>query len=329
MLLVTCIGDIGRVGIIQQPSSANQQITALKFHQDIDVYYAYYWFKAHRCNLERFANLAVVPILNNDRLKEIEFFYPPLPEQRRIAAILAKADRLRRLRRTARQLGETYLQSVFVEMFGEQAISNKRWNVLQIEDVLVKKRAGIQTGPFGSALKKHEYVSSGIPVWGIFNLQENEFVENGCLFITDLKYQELSKYSVDDGDILVSRAGTVGKMCVVHPKKSPSIIGTNLIRISLDFSMVIPEYFTCLFAYFGTSIGSLKMTDDEKAYSFINPSILKILPIPVPPWPNRNALQQWFDVLSACAPSRARPNARRRYCFKRCWSGRLRESCNE
>ncbi len=33
MLLVTCIGDIGRVGILQQPSYSNQQITALKFQR--------------------------------------------------------------------------------------------------------------------------------------------------------------------------------------------------------------------------------------------------------------------------------------------------------
>ena len=117
MLLITCIGEIGRVGIIQQPSSANQQITALKFKKDIDINYAYYWFIAHRRQLERFANLAVVPIINNDRLKEITFFYPPLAEQKSTAILLVKVDRLRRMRRYARQLGETFLQSVFMDMF--------------------------------------------------------------------------------------------------------------------------------------------------------------------------------------------------------------------
>jgi len=41
-----------------------------------------------------------------------------LPEQQRIAAILERADRLRRLRRYALELSEGYLQAVFVEMFG-------------------------------------------------------------------------------------------------------------------------------------------------------------------------------------------------------------------
>ncbi len=45
---------------------------------------------------------------------------PPLPEQQRIAGILARADRLRRLRRYALELSEGILQAVFVEMFGAE-----------------------------------------------------------------------------------------------------------------------------------------------------------------------------------------------------------------
>jgi type I restriction enzyme, S subunit len=53
MILITCIGNIGRVGIIQQASSANQQITALKFKDSINIEYAYYWFIAHQPMLEK------------------------------------------------------------------------------------------------------------------------------------------------------------------------------------------------------------------------------------------------------------------------------------
>ena len=47
------------------------------------------------------------------------FRFPRVPEQKRIAALLEKADRLRRTRRYARQLSDTFLQSVFLEMFGD------------------------------------------------------------------------------------------------------------------------------------------------------------------------------------------------------------------
>ncbi len=52
---------------------------------------------------------------------------PPLPEQQRIAAILERADRLRRLRRYALELSKGYLQAVFVEMFGDPVGIRQRW----------------------------------------------------------------------------------------------------------------------------------------------------------------------------------------------------------
>jgi len=66
---------------------------------------------------------------------------PPLPEQKRIAAILAKADRLRRLRRTARDLSDTYLQSVFLEMFGDPVSNPMGWERAGVSDL-----GRVQTG---------------------------------------------------------------------------------------------------------------------------------------------------------------------------------------
>jgi type I restriction enzyme S subunit len=287
-LLVTCIGNIGRVGVLQVPASCNQQITALRFTDDVDVNYAYYWFVAYQHKLEGQATQAVVPILNNERLRQIDFFYPPLPKQQRIAAILGRADRLRRLRRTACELSDTYLESTFVHLFGDPGINRKEWDVASVEEILSKDRRGTQTGPFGSSLKRHEYVEEGIPVWGIDNVRENEFVERGSLFITPAKYRELSRYTVEDSDILVSRAGTIGRMCVAHPTQHPSIIGTNLVRVVVDTSAVLPEYFTALFTYFLDRIGNV--SSGGTAYSFINPRMLKSLEIPIPPI----ALQRQF-----------------------------------
>ena len=151
-----------------------------------------------------------------------------------------------------------------------------------VEDVLSHDRPGTQTGPFGSSLKRHEYVGNGIPVWGINNLGDGDLVEVGSLFITPEKYRDLSGYSVEDGDILISRAGTVGRMCVAHPSVRPSIIGTNLVRVALDTTVITSEYFASVFNYFGNRIGRLRMSGDENAYSFLNPSVLRMLKIPLP-----------------------------------------------
>jgi type I restriction enzyme S subunit len=83
--------------------------------------------------------------INSSDIQNIEIILPPLEEQRRIAAISRKCDRLRRTRRFTQQLSDTYLQSVFLEMFGNPVTNPKRWK---------RGRAGeifeIQLGKMGS-----------------------------------------------------------------------------------------------------------------------------------------------------------------------------------
>jgi type I restriction enzyme S subunit len=114
------------------------------------------------------------------------------------------------------------------------------------------------------------------------NVQENLFVEDGCAYITPKKFEELAAYDARSGDILISRAGTVGRMAVVRTKAPKSVFHSNLIRLTLDRNRMVPEYFVVLMTYFGSRVAKLK-TGQEGAYTFMNTGTLEDLPIPVPP----------------------------------------------
>jgi len=73
--------------------------------------------------------------LNQPDILELEVPLPPLTEQKRIASLLARADRLRQLRQTAHDLGDALLQSVFLEMFGDPETNEKGWDKLPFDDV--------------------------------------------------------------------------------------------------------------------------------------------------------------------------------------------------
>lgn len=60
---------------------------------------------------------------------------PPLAEQRRIAAILDKAEEIKRKRETAIAKLDQLAQSVFVEMFGDPVTNPKRWNLCRLEEI--------------------------------------------------------------------------------------------------------------------------------------------------------------------------------------------------
>ena len=77
---------------------------------------------------------------NRQRVKEEEFLrltipLPPLPEQRRIAAILDHADALRAKRRDSLTALSEFAESVFIDMFGHPAVQNEGSTVARIGDL--------------------------------------------------------------------------------------------------------------------------------------------------------------------------------------------------
>tara|TARA_R110000796_G_scaffold252632_1_gene389443 strand:+ start:9515 stop:10639 length:1125 start_codon:yes stop_codon:yes gene_type:complete len=69
-------------------------------------------------------------------LKKVEIPLPPLDEQKRIAAILDKADAIRRKRQQAINLADDFLRSVFLDMFGDPVSNPKGWEVKSWKDAL-------------------------------------------------------------------------------------------------------------------------------------------------------------------------------------------------
>jgi len=282
-LLVTCIGEIGRVGILQQPSSSNQQITAIKFGDDIDENFAYYWFVANRNQLERRANLALVPILNNERLKEIVFSYPPLPEQRRIAARLDKADRLRRTRRYAAQLSDTFLQAVFVRMFGEPVTNLLHFPLEKLEDLIDPDRQIT----YGIVLPG-DNVEGGVPYVRVVDMKEGQINSAGLRRTTRAIADSYKRSSLKPGDLLLSIRGQVGRLAIVPKNLDGANITQDTARLATTEKINVLYLMGCL--------DSAEMQEYMRnlikgaAIQGINLGDVKEFMIPVPPL----ALQEKF-----------------------------------
>ncbi|HGJ5859876.1 MAG TPA: restriction endonuclease subunit S [Arsenophonus nasoniae] len=184
---------------------------------------------------------------NKDDLAKLKIYLPPINEQKRIAAILDKADGIRQKREQAIKLADDFLYTKFLEMFSNEKI--KKYSITKIDALLAQKKNSIRTGPFGSQLLHSEFTQSGIAVLGIDNAVKNEFQWGKPRFISQSKYETLKRYTVFPGDVIVTIMGTCGR-CAVVPSDIPTAINTkHLCCISLDKSKCIPEF---LHSYFHT-----------------------------------------------------------------------------
>lgn len=262
-------------------SASTDCLVAKPINGNVDPEFIYYYLKGNIHLLEAGFKGAGLKHISKEYISNIDVPIPELLIQKKVKEILLKADSLRRKDQQLLAKYDELLQSIFYQMFGDPVKNEKGWKFEIVEKLLADYKEGTKCGPFGSALKKDEYILNGIPVWVMDNIVGCEFKSRGSLFITEKKFEELKSYGVKNGDIIISRAGTVGKMAVVETNERKSIISTNLIKVSLDRSLLSPYYFVYLMKYQGDKFGRLKKGQDG-AFSHMNTGIIRELKIPLP-----------------------------------------------
>lgn len=118
---------VGKVAINTINLAINQDLKALLPGSGVDTRFLYHALLANGRKLEEQATGATVKGIKLDVLRNLEIPFPPLEEQKRIAAILDQADALRRLRHGALDRLNSLGQAIFHEMFGDPTANTKDW----------------------------------------------------------------------------------------------------------------------------------------------------------------------------------------------------------
>ncbi len=273
--------DEGSIGVCPEPSLISPMYTVFSVEEaKADASYLERFLKSPKA-LSVYSTLGKGSVhrraaISFSRLAELSVPLPPLPEQRRIAAILDKADALRAKRREAIAKLDQLLQSVFLEMFGGSTSATT-----SVAD-LAPSAGAIRTGPFGSQLLHSEFVDQGIAVLGIDNAVSNTFAWAKPRFITAEKYAQLARYRVNPGDVLITIMGTCGR-CAVVPDDIPTAINTkHLCCISLDPTRCEPEFLHSYFLMHPIARNYLESRAKGAIMAGLNMGIIKELPVALP-----------------------------------------------
>jgi len=300
-VLLSSRAPIGLVAVNRIPVATNQGFKSfVPDSASLNAGFLYHWLRANRAFLEDLGRGATFKEISKAVVSRIEIPLPPVDEQKRIAAVLDKADLLRRQRRESVQLADDLVQAIFVEMFVRNP-AVEDWKSRPIEWMAKEGKGTIRTGPFGSQLLHSEFVDAGIAVLGIDNAVKNRFEWGRPRFISPAKYQDLKRYKVFPGDLIITIMGTLGR-CAIVPDDIPEAINTkHLCCITLDHKKCIPEFLHACLLHHPTVLRQLGVRTKGAVMPGLNMGIIKELELPLPPI----ELQEQFKrVIAASTPVR-------------------------
>jgi type I restriction enzyme S subunit len=264
-VVVSCIGNIGKVGVVDVPvATTNQQINAIVPGEEVDNWYMAYAMMHLTPILESRARMTTVPILNKTNFLEVPMPVPPLPEQRRIAealraiqeAIAAQEDVIA----AARELKRSLMERLFTYGPGPEPAPTKEtdfgsvpasWDIEVLDEC-----AYIQTGAAkGRRLDEAETIN--VPYLRVANVQD------GFLDLEEIKYipirkSERERYSLQPGDVVLTEGGDFDKLGrgFVWQNQIPDCIHQNhIFAVRVNQEVLSPEY-----------LGYLVQSEYAKAY---------------------------------------------------------------
>lgn len=283
-ILLSVRAPVGPTNLSPGKVCIGRGLAAIRPDSSLNLKYLLYYFRYFESQLSSKGTGTTFKAITQKTIKNLDVPAPPMEEQVKIVArideLFSELDKAVDTLKTTKEQLAVYRQAVLKDAFDNAQAMCERFT--SIEELLVTDRKGMSTGPFGTMLKKHEHKTTGVPMLGIENIDSGKFIDGNKIFVTPEKAAELKSFALKSGDIIISRSGTVGELCVVPPRMEGALLSTNLMRVSLDCQKILPEYFIYLFQSKGIVLDQVKELCKGSTRIFLNQTILKQIQFPIP-----------------------------------------------
>ena len=237
---------------------------------------------------------ANLPRLSPSVLASFEIPLPPLPEQRRIAAILDKADALRTKRRQVLAHLDTLPHEFFRQIFG-----SREWPVAPLQSVATMRLGKMLDSKRQSGEMPARYLRNANVQW--FSIATEDLYE------MDFDERERVQFALRGGDVLVCEGGQPGRSAVWRGAERDVFFQKALHRVRLSDD-VDPDYFV-YFMWSAVHGGELKDFVTSATIAHLTGEKLRTLPIKIPP---RELQQQFVRRVHAIGAARLAAGAAQR-----------------
>jgi len=251
-------------------------VAGLRPSEKLDRNYLWHWLAHSADRLKSKGRGATFLQVNRADINEMEIPLPPLDEQRRIAAILDKADAVRARRRRALAQLDALSNSIFYNLFGDPVATDGRYPILPLAE-LVEVERPITYG----ILKPGPDTENGVPYVRVADMKGGGIDLAGVRRTTQQIAREYRRSTLRTGDLLMSIRGHVGRFASIPQELDGGNITQDSARIAVNDSMST-VYVRAAMEMPGLQQWMVRHTKGV-AVRGINLGDLKKLPIPCPP----------------------------------------------
>jgi type I restriction enzyme S subunit len=320
-ILYTRVGSFGEAAVVERDIDFSVFVSLTLIKPKAEIVHNYFLkFLLNSIEVKALANNTTTGLgvqnLNVSEVRRFELPFPPLPEQQKIAQILTSVDEV--IEKTQAQIDKlkdlktAMMQELLTKGIGHVEFKDSPvgsipvgWDCVQLETLLANTKYPMRSGPFGSALLKHELVPSGYPYLGIDNVHVERFDRNYRRYVDDKKFDQLKRYSVFEDDVMITIMGTVGRSCVVPKGVGKALSSKHVWTMTLDDQKYLSNLICWQLNYSTWVRNQFKNESQGGVMESISSKTLKQLWLPFPPISEQRKISKAHVVISKLIESKS------------------------
>ena len=152
---------------------------------------------------------------------KLEISLPGIDEQKRIAAIIGKAEQIEKATLRTQEIRTELISATFLEMFGDPIVNPNNFDIIKLESLTKFHKQGLYFN--------QGYSNSGNQLIRIADMQKDGSLNFGTMPFVEIDSKTQEQFSVEIGDFLFARSGSIGT-CAIVREKTDAVFGSFIIK---------------------------------------------------------------------------------------------------
>ncbi|MEN6326733.1 MAG: restriction endonuclease subunit S [Syntrophomonas sp.] len=216
----------------------------------------------------------IINLKLNDYLERNQIPLPPLETQKKIAEVLDIAQELIDKRKQQIELLDKFLQSLFIDMFGDPVTNSKGWTKKRLDEITQSRLGKMLDIKNNNGVNPKPYLANQNVQWFRFDLSSLKYM--------DFSENEMNEFILIEGDLLICEGGDIGRSAIWKGQYTECYFQKALHRVRCNRKLIIPEYLAYWFWFLSKKTG-FKDIVGAATIAHLTGVKLKALEIPLAP----------------------------------------------